>query len=41
MGDLTHLDAAGQARMVDVAERGITTRTAVATGAGADDAPQR
>ncbi len=33
MTDLTHLDAAGHARMVDVAQREVTTRTAVATGA--------
>jgi cyclic pyranopterin phosphate synthase len=32
MADLTHLDAAGNARMVDVAEREVTTRTATASG---------
>ncbi len=32
MTDLTHLDAAGRARMVDVAQREVTTRTATATG---------
>ncbi|HEX6887529.1 MAG TPA: cyclic pyranopterin monophosphate synthase MoaC [Candidatus Nanopelagicales bacterium] len=32
MSELTHLDADGHARMVDVAERAITTRTATATG---------
>lgn len=32
MSDLTHLDAAGNARMVDVAERPVTTRTATASG---------
>jgi cyclic pyranopterin phosphate synthase len=30
--DLTHLDAAGQARMVDVGDKPITTREAVAEG---------
>ena len=32
MGDLTHLDQAGAARMVDVAGKAVTTREAVATG---------
>ncbi|MGB7982162.1 MAG: cyclic pyranopterin monophosphate synthase MoaC [Candidatus Nanopelagicales bacterium] len=32
MTDLTHLDAQGHARMVDVAAREVTTRTATATG---------
>ncbi len=32
MAELTHLDAAGNARMVDVAERPVTDRTATATG---------
>jgi cyclic pyranopterin phosphate synthase len=32
MDELTHLDAEGHARMVDVAERGVSTRTAVASG---------
>jgi cyclic pyranopterin phosphate synthase len=32
MTDLTHLDGAGSARMVDVAERAVTTRTATARG---------
>ncbi len=32
MSDLTHLDAAGHARMVDVAAREVTTRTATASG---------
>jgi cyclic pyranopterin phosphate synthase len=32
MTDLTHLDAAGRARMVDVAGREVTTRTATASG---------
>jgi cyclic pyranopterin phosphate synthase len=32
MTDLTHLDAAGHARMVDVASREVTTRTATASG---------
>jgi cyclic pyranopterin phosphate synthase len=32
MTDLTHLDAAGHARMVDVAGREVTTRTATASG---------
>lgn len=32
MTDLTHLDSEGHARMVDVAERPITTRTAAASG---------
>jgi cyclic pyranopterin phosphate synthase len=30
--DLTHFDAAGRARMVDVGEKGVTHRVAVATG---------
>jgi len=29
---LTHLDAAGAARMVDVSDKAVTTRTATATG---------
>lgn len=32
MPDLTHLDADGHARMVDVADRQVTTRTATASG---------
>jgi len=32
MTDLTHLDAAGHARMVDVAAREVTARTATASG---------
>lgn len=32
MGQLTHLDAQGKARMVDVGEKAITTRLAVAVG---------
>ena len=32
MSDLTHLDDAGHARMVDVAGRDVTTRTATASG---------
>ena len=32
MSDPTHLDAAGNARMVDVADRAVTTRTATASG---------
>ena len=32
MTESTHLDAAGKARMVDVAERPITVRTATASG---------
>jgi cyclic pyranopterin phosphate synthase len=32
MTDLTHLDAQGRARMVDVAAREVTTRTATASG---------
>ena len=32
MSDLTHLDASGHARMVDVASREVTTRTATASG---------
>jgi cyclic pyranopterin phosphate synthase len=32
MTDLTHLDDEGNARMVDVAERPVTTRTATASG---------
>ena len=32
MTELTHLDADGHARMVDVAARGVTTRTATASG---------
>ena len=31
-GELTHLDSAGQARMVDVSAKDITARTATATG---------
>jgi cyclic pyranopterin phosphate synthase len=33
MTDLTHVDATGQARMVDVTDKAITDRTARATGA--------
>lgn len=32
MTDLTHLDAHGHARMVDVASRAVTTRSATASG---------
>lgn len=32
MTHLTHLDSEGHARMVDVADRAVTTRTATATG---------
>ncbi len=32
MSELTHLDDAGHARMVDVADRDVTTRTATASG---------
>jgi cyclic pyranopterin phosphate synthase len=32
MTDLTHLDSDGHARMVDVADRAVTTRTATASG---------
>ncbi len=32
MGDLTHFDAEGQARMVDVGEKPVTSREAVARG---------
>ena len=32
MSDLTHLDDTGNARMVDVADREVTTRTATASG---------
>ncbi len=32
MSELTHLDAAGQARMVDVSGKDITARTATASG---------
>ncbi len=32
MGDLTHLDERGNARMVDVAERSVSMRTATASG---------
>jgi cyclic pyranopterin monophosphate synthase len=32
MDELTHLDAEGRARMVDVADRAVTTRTAIASG---------
>lgn len=32
MSDLTHLDASGNARMVDVAGRAVTVRTAAASG---------
>jgi cyclic pyranopterin phosphate synthase len=32
MADLTHLDEQGHARMVDVAERDVSTRTATAAG---------
>ena len=32
MTDLTHLDADGNARMVDVADRPVTSRTATASG---------
>jgi cyclic pyranopterin phosphate synthase len=32
MSDLTHMDEAGRARMVDVAGRAVTSRTATASG---------
>ena len=32
MGELTHLDASGQARMVDVGDKPVTAREAVAQG---------
>ena len=32
MSKLTHLDAAGNAHMVDVSEKQVTSRLAVATG---------
>jgi cyclic pyranopterin phosphate synthase len=32
MSELTHLDEAGAARMVDVSDKGVTARTATATG---------
>ena len=32
MSDLTHIDAAGNAHMVDVADRDVTTRTATTVG---------
>jgi cyclic pyranopterin phosphate synthase len=32
MSELTHLDASGAANMVDVSEKGVTSRTAVAEG---------
>src|ERR1700761_6269217 len=32
MSELTHLDAAGQARMVDVSAKDVTARTATASG---------
>ena len=32
MGELSHVDSSGAARMVDVSEKAVTTRTAVATG---------
>jgi cyclic pyranopterin monophosphate synthase len=32
MNALTHFDAAGQAHMVDVGDKAVTTRTAIATG---------
>ncbi len=32
MSDLTHLDPAGHARMVDVTDRDVTTRSATASG---------
>jgi cyclic pyranopterin monophosphate synthase len=32
MSKLTHLDENGQARMVDVSDKGVTARTATATG---------
>ena len=32
MSDLTHLDDAGQARMVDVSHKAVTARTATASG---------
>ena len=32
MTDLTHLDPAGNARMVDVGDKATTTRTALAQG---------
>lgn len=38
MTDLTHLDARGNARMVNVTDRPITTRTAIASGCVATSA---
>ena len=32
MAELTHIDEKGNARMVDVSEKNITSRTAVAKG---------
>ncbi|MDX8397691.1 MAG: cyclic pyranopterin monophosphate synthase MoaC [Mariprofundaceae bacterium] len=32
MSDLTHFDEAGRGRMVDVSDKSITTRTAIASG---------
>ncbi len=32
MGELSHVDSAGSARMVDVSEKAVTARTAVASG---------
>ncbi|MDQ3578530.1 MAG: cyclic pyranopterin monophosphate synthase MoaC [Actinomycetota bacterium] len=32
MGELSHVDAGGAARMVDVSDKAVTARTAVATG---------
>ena len=32
MAELTHIDEKGNARMVDVSEKNITSRTAVARG---------
>ncbi|GAA4444182.1 cyclic pyranopterin monophosphate synthase MoaC [Actinokineospora soli] len=32
MGELSHVDESGAARMVDVSEKAVTARTAVATG---------
>jgi cyclic pyranopterin phosphate synthase len=33
MGELTHLDASGAANMVDVSEKDVTSRAAIAEGA--------
>ena len=40
-GELSHLDAQGRARMVDVSEKPVTRRACVARGAGADGRRRR